>query len=166
MLKHLFSQRLYIQLSPERVLVRDPSSGEALHEVPEIAIQRTPDGKLKVLAVGSDARGAAAQPDTTVHNPFAHPRSLVSDFTLAEQVLKAFIRRVVGNKRLFLPSPRITMHPLGEHAGGLTQVELRAFHELALGAGAYQARIWLGPALTDDQLLSDELPASGRIVAP
>ena len=163
MLKAFFTQRLYIQLSPQRVLVRDPKSGLAIDEIPEIAVKRPPGGKATVLAVGQEARGAAAQPDATLHNPFAHPRSLVSDFTLAEHVLKDFMWRVRG-KRLFGPSPVIVMHPLGEHAGGLTQVELRAFRELALGAGASQVSIWVGPALTDEQLLSDKLPASGRIV--
>jgi rod shape-determining protein MreB len=165
MLKKFFNQRLYVQLSPESVLVRDPSSGEAIEEVPEIAIQRPQGGKAIVLAVGKEARGAATQPDATVHNPFAHPRSLVSDFTLAEAVLKALVRRAVGGKRFFVPNPIIVLHPLGDHAGGLTQVELRAFRELALGVGAHDVRIWLGPALTDQQLLSDKLPESGRIVS-
>ncbi|MFG6428818.1 rod shape-determining protein [Roseateles sp. LYH14W] len=165
MLKQFFNQQLYIQLSPQRVLVRDPKSGQAIDEVPEIALQRAPSGKLTIVALGQDARGAVAQPDTAVHNPFAHPRSLVSDFTLAEQVLKGFIWRVRG-RRLFTMSPVIVMHPLGEHAGGLTQLELRAFRELALGAGAASVRIWLGPPLTDEQLLSGTLPATGRIVSP
>ena len=166
MLKNFFSQCLYIQLSPQRVLVRDAKSGQAVDEVPEIAIHRPPSGKFAIAAVGREASAAAALPDTTLHNPFAHPRSLVSDFTLAEQVLKSFVRRAVGNKRTFMPSPVIVIHPLGEHAGGLTQVELRAFQELALGIGAQRARVWLGPALTDEQLLSDRLPDSGRMVSP
>lgn len=164
MLRDLFKQHLYIQLSPQRVLVRDPKSGQAIDEVPEIAVQQPPGGKATVAAVGTAARGAAAQPDTTVHNPFAHPRSLVSDFTLAEQVLKAFVRRVFGSNRLFVPSPAIVIHPLGEHAGGLTQVELRALRELALGAGAASVRVWQGPALTDEQLLSGNLPSTGKVL--
>ena len=163
MLKAFFEQHLYIQLSPQRVLVRDPKSGQAVDEVPEIAVQRPSGGKATVLAVGAAARAAAAQPDTTVANPFAHPRSLVSDFTLAELVLKAFVRRVFGSKRLFLPSPTSVIHPLGEHAGGLTQVELRALRELALGAGAASVKVWQGPTLTDAQLLSGEFPPGGQV---
>ena len=163
MLKDLFTQRLYIQLSPERVLMRDPKSNKSVDEVPEIAVQRPVGGKAVIVAVGAEARSAAAQPDTTVHNPFAHPRSLVSDFTLAEHVLKGFVQRLRGN-RLLLPSPVIVIHPLGEHAGGLTQVEVRALQELALGAGASSVKVWQGPALTDDQLLSGDLPASGKVL--
>jgi rod shape-determining protein MreB len=163
MFQAFFNPRLYIQLSPERVLVRDPTSGRAIDEVPEIAIQHPPGGKITMLAVGREARGAAGQPHTTVHNPFAHPRSLVSDFTVAEQVLRAFIRRLHGGRVVFLPSPVVVMHPLGEHAGGLTQVELRAMRELALGAGARKVHLWQGPALTDEQLLSGAFPAGGRL---
>jgi len=163
MLKHLFMRPLYVQLSPECVTVRDPSTQEVISEVPEIAFQQASTAKAVILAVGSSARDAAGAPDTQVLNPFAHPRSLVSDFTVAEQVLKAFVRRIRGNS-LFRPSPVIVIHPLGEHEGGLTQVELRAFRELALGAGAAKASIWLGPQLTDEQLLSGTYPATGRML--
>ena len=98
MLKALFKPRLYIQLSPERILVRDPNSGNEVNDVPEIAVQRPAGGKATVLAIGREARNAAVQPDTTVHNPFAHPRSLVSDFTLAEMLLKAFVRQATMNQ--------------------------------------------------------------------
>ena len=162
MLEQFFKQYLYVQLSPERVTVRDPKTQEFVAEVPEIAIQHPSTGKATILAVGSAARGAVGAPDIAVHNPFAHPRSLVSDFTVAEQVLKAFFRRVRG-KSLFQPSPVVIVHPLGEHKGGLTQVELRAFRELALGAGASEVHIWQGPQLTDEQIMSGEYPGTGRM---
>ncbi|MCE4554609.1 rod shape-determining protein [Pelomonas cellulosilytica] len=164
MLRDFFNQRLYIQLSPQRVKVRDPRSGREVDEVPEIAVQRPPTGKASVLAVGSQARSATAQAGATLHNPFAHPRSLVSDFTLADQVLKAFARRVVGGGMRFVPNPIVIVHPLGEHAGGLTQVEIRALRELALGLGASGAKVWQGPPLTDKQLLSGELPGTGSVL--
>lgn len=164
MLKHLFKQFLYVQLSPERVTVRDPKTGEAVSEIPEVAIQHSSTGKAKILAVGSVARAAASAPDIKVLNPFAHPRSLVSDFTVAEQVLKAFFGRVLGRSLLQL-SPVVIVHPLGEQTGGLTQVEIRAFRELALGAGASQARVWQGPQLTDEQVMSGEYPVSGNLLS-
>ena len=164
MLDQFFKQYIYVQLSPERVAVRDPKTHESVAEVPEVAIQHPSTGKATILAVGSAARGAAGTPHTEVLNPFAHPRSLVSDFTVAEQVLKAFFRRVRG-RSLLQPSPMVIVHPLGEHKGGLTQVELRAFRELALGAGASEVHIWQGPQLTDEQVLSGEYPATGRMLS-
>ncbi|RZJ08356.1 MAG: rod shape-determining protein MreB [Rubrivivax sp.] len=163
MLKSFFNQRLYIQLSPQRVLVRDPKAGRAVDEVPEIAVQQGPGGKTSVLAIGTEARGAAAQADTRLYNPFAHPRSLISDFTLAEQLLKGLVRRLYGGVQVFRPNPVVVMHPMGEHAGGLTQVELRALRELALGLGGRQVQIWEGQALTDAQLLSGDFPPGGQL---
>ena len=166
MLKDFFTQRLYIQLSPERVLVRDPKTGRNVDEVPEIAIQRPPGGKATVLAVGAEARGAAALAGALTHNPFAHPRSLVSDFTLAQQLLKALAGRVVQGRLRWAPNPEIVIHPLGDHAGGLTQVEIRSLQELAFGLGASGVQVWQGPALTDEQLLSGEFPDNGTFLSP
>lgn len=163
MLKQFFQQYLYIQLSPTRLTVRDPKSGEAISEAPEIAIQQPPGGKARILAVGQDARAMATQEHTSIRNPFGHPRSLISDFVGAEQLLRAFVRRV-RKGAVWAPSPIVVMHPLGEHAGGLTQVEIRALRELAFGAGASEVKVWQGPALTDEQLLSGELPASGQVL--
>ena len=164
MLAQLFKQYLYIQLSPERVTVRDPKTKRAVAEVPDIAIQRYGAGKARILAVGSVAREAVAAPDTEVVNPFAHPRSLVSDFTVAEQVLKAFVRRVRGTA-LLQPNPVVIVHPLGQHEGGLTQVEIRALRELAVGAGASEVRVWQGPGLTDEQILAGEYPSTGNMLS-
>nr|WP_315206659.1 rod shape-determining protein [uncultured Albidiferax sp.] len=164
MLAQFFKQFLYVQLSPERVTIRDPKTQDVVAEVPEIAIQHPASGKAKILAVGSAARGAANTPDTEILNPFAHPRSLVSDFTVAEQVLKAFVRRV-RSRSLIQPNPVVIVHPLGQHEGGLTQVEIRAFRELALGAGASKALVWRGPNLTDEQVLSGEYPATGSMLS-
>lgn len=164
MLQRLLSRPLYIQLSPRRVMLRDPKSGRVIDEVAEIATGPRPDGKTLVLGVGADARGAAAQGGGQVHAPFAHPRSLVSDFVLAQQLLKALVRRVSGGGWLQL-SPSIVLHPLGEHEGGLTQVEIRALQELALGSGAVAVQLWQGPALSDAQLLSGERPSGGRVLS-
>ena len=62
-------------------------------------------------------------------------------------------------------SPRVVMHPLGDPAGGFTQVEIRAFHEMALGAGASDVRVWQGRALTDQELLSRTFPADGQVLS-
>lgn len=161
-LRDFFSRQLYVQLSPTLLTVHDPHTGITVAEVPEIALQSLPGHKRTVVGVGTQARAAAAQPHVQVHNPLAHPRSLVSDFTLAEQLLKAFVRRAVPGA-VWLPSPEFIVHPLGEHAGGLTQVELRAMRELALGVGAREVRIWQGPTLTDEQLKSGQFPSTGKV---
>ncbi|MGH8621593.1 MAG: rod shape-determining protein, partial [Burkholderiales bacterium] len=56
---------------------------------------------------------------------------VIADFTVTEQMLKHFIRKV-HNTRIFKPSPRIIICvPCGS-----TQVERRAIRESAIGAGA------------------------------
>lgn len=146
---------LYIQLAPDRITIRNPKSGLTISEVPEMAIGGGP--KEKILAVGPQARGAAASQGAQLVNPFAHPRSLVSDFTVAEQLLKHYVRQVQG-RSLLAVSPVIVIHPLGDPEGGFTQVERRAFAEMARGAGASQAIVWTGRPLTDQEVLSRQFP--------
>ena len=155
----MFKPTIYIQISPDRLTLRNVKSGETLSEIPEMAI--SPPPKQKILGVGDQARGAAAAtPGAVLVNPFAHPRSLVSDFTVAEQLVKAFLHRMRGNS-WFAAAPMVVMHPLGDPAGGFTQVENRAFREMALGAGASQAIVWQGTPLTNAQILSGEFPSTG-----
>jgi rod shape-determining protein MreB len=127
---------LYIRISPERLVATNVKTGESLSEVPEIAIA----GK--------------------VINPFAHPRSMVSDFTSAELLLKQFVRRLCG-KAWFSPSPRIVIHPLGDPEGGFTQVERRAFREMAMGSGAAQVVVWTGRELTNQEVAEGTYPPGG-----
>ena len=149
---------IYIQISPELLTLKNLKTGESISEVPELAISTAP--KRKILAVGSQARLAAASGLAEVLNPFAHPRSLVSDFTVSEQLIKHQLSRIAG-KSLLAVSPCVIMHPLGSPAGGFTQVERRAFREMAFGAGASEVFVWTGRVLTDQEALSRRAPASG-----
>jgi rod shape-determining protein MreB and related proteins len=81
---------------------------------------------------------------------------------LGEQLLKEAVRRV--NSSVFR-APRVVMHPLGEPQGGLTQIEVRALQEMAMGAGARKAQVWVGRPLTDGELLSGQFPAGGQLLA-
>src|SRR5688572_3353161 len=106
---------IYVQISPERLTLKNLKSGVVISEIPEMAINPRP--KPTILAIGPDARVAARSQAATVVNPFAHPRSLVSDFTVAEQMLKHYMRRLLGNS-LFKPAPVVVIHPLGSPVGG------------------------------------------------
>ena len=157
-----FKQFIYVQISPDSLSVTNIKSGECISEVPELAISAPP--KQELLGAGAAARlTAAAHIGAVVVNPFAHPRSLVSDFNGALQLLKAFIARLKSGSALAM-SPTIIFHPLGNPDGGFTQVEGRAFRELALGAGAYKVILWYGDELTDQEILSGQYPAHGSII--
>ncbi|CAN7600102.1 rod shape-determining protein [Acidovorax sp. LjRoot117] len=154
----------YVQLSPAEVSVLNVKSNVLVRNLPEVALSAgaTPS----VLAVGRAARQAAAQSGGSWANPFGHPRSLVSDFVLAEAVLKHFVIQAApaGWKRLVAPSPRMVIHPLGDPEGGYTQVEIRALRELAVAAGAAHATVWQGRPLTREELKSGAFPAEGRVL--
>ena len=148
---------LYITLAPECLTVRNLRSGLVIAEVPELAVSRSPTPEI--LGVGSKARQAAAAQAAQVINPFNHPRSLVADFTAAEQVLRLLVRRATGQS-FFTLAPIIFIHPLGEPEGGFTALEYRAFRELALGAGASRVYLLEGKLLTDREIL--QLAKEGR----
>ncbi|MBC5786103.1 rod shape-determining protein [Ramlibacter sp. USB13] len=146
---------LYIQISPERLTVTNARTGASISEVPEIAM--APDGE-RVVAIGAEARTAAAAGSARVLNPFGHPRTLISDFTAADQVVRAFVKRSFAGS-VQLMKPRIVIHPLGDPEGGFTQVERRAIRELAAGAGAGQVVVWTGRPLTNAEVLESRFPA-------
>ena len=155
-----FRPVLYVQISPERVTLRNVQTGAMLAERPEVLIRTSP--KVTVLAFGDNVKWAVREePDAKVVNPFAHPRTLFSDYTVAELLLKGMVRRMPGRSRL-MPSPLIVVHPLGEPAGGYTQIERRVARELAMGAGAGEIIVWEGRALTDQEVLTRQFPAGGR----
>lgn len=167
-LDSFFNQAIYVQLARDWLMVRDPRTGRSVADVPELALQQE-GGKTIIVGAGAMARQAeAAMSGVTVVNPFAHPRTLISDFTAAVEVLKLFLERLqpqpLGLPFRLSPNPRMVLHPLGSYEGGLTQVELRALHELALGAGAAEAVVWEGPALRDEQVLEHTFPPEGSVL--
>jgi len=124
-----------------------------------LAISAPP--KQKVLAVGAQAKSTAIAASAKVVNPFAHPRSLVSDFTVAEQLIRHQLQSL-QSKSFLSPSPCVVMHPLGTPEGGFTQIERRAFREMALGAGASEVFVWTGRLLTDEEILLKHPPLGGE----
>lgn len=157
-----FIPTIYVQVLPERLTVRNIKTGQSVSEVPELALAGSPG--RKILGVGDQARALASEFGVEIVNPFAHPRSLISDFVFGEHVLKDFLYCVQG-RPLLAVSPRFIVHPLGNPAGGLTQVECRAFHEMAMGAGAAKVTLWQGRSLSDQELLSRQFPEGGQVLS-
>ena len=130
---------LYVRLSPERLVVRDARAGRMFDQAAALAVTRA--APRRIVAVGDQAvlAAAGAQQPVDLVRPFAHPRTLMADFTGGEQLLKAAIQTVLRGRWLAL-SPRVLMHPVGEPVGGLTQVEIRALLKRAAIFAALQAR--------------------------
>ena len=153
---------IYVQLSPELLTVRNILTGDGISEAPELVIAYDP--RPGVVAVGSEARSADLTPQVQVVNPFSHPRSLVSDFSVGEQVLKGFLRRL-QERFIFIRAPKLVLHPQVDPAGGFTQIEIRALHAMGMGAGAAKVVVWQGRRLSDEELLSGKFPNAGRVLA-
>ncbi len=157
----LFAAPLYIRLSPFKLSVRNVKTGLSINEVPEIALSRGLNPQI--LDIGDKAALHRSSKTAVVINPFAHPRSLVSDASTGKRVLKAFVRQL-GKRSRFRLAHRIVLHPQGEPAGGYTQLEIRALHDLARGIGASSVVVWQGPELTNEQILTRRYPTTGQLL--
>jgi rod shape-determining protein MreB len=151
---------IYVQVSPHRLTLRNAKTGESVTTSPEVALAK--GRNPKVVAVGAKARKQESR-TVQVLNPFAHPRTLLADFGAAQQLLRTLLPQVRG--RSLFGGPRLVMHLQDDPAGGFTQLEIRGFQELALGAGASTAVVWQGPNLTDEQLQSGQFPKEGRVLS-
>ncbi len=153
---------IYIQISPDNISVKNVRSGETISEVAELALSAPPE--QKILGVGAMARdAAAANAGAVIVRPFAHPRSLVSDFTSAMQIIKAFVARLKSASALAM-SPVIIIHPLGNPDGGFTEIESRAFRELGFAVGVRKVILWYGGPMIDQEILSGQYPSHGRAI--
>lgn len=151
MLKRWFAQHidtaLYIQLSAQQLRVFNLATGAEFKETPLIAVEQNPACRLSVKAVGNDAQALVNTVGVEVVNPFSHPRLLIANFARAEKVM-AFAIKQVCRGRLFTASPKVVLQPMEKLEGGITDVEVRAFRELCLGAGAREVVVYVGAPLT------------------
>lgn len=82
--------------------------------------------------------------------PYSHSRLLVGNFSAAQICLKEAVVEAKGSG--FSLATVIVVQPMDRLEGGLSQVEERLLHELAMGAGAYKALVWVGQRLSDDEV--------------
>jgi rod shape-determining protein MreB and related proteins len=147
-IKQTFSSTLYVCIWRDRLLVKDIDNGKVFDDIPLVAIS---DDEKKIIAVGKDAKN-----ELNVVNPFDHPRTLLSDFTVGEKLLQHAYRYVFSNS-YFKPAPLVYIHPMEKLEGGLTQIEARAFRELASGAGAREVYVCSGVQYTDEEIRSGHI---------
>ena len=55
-------------------------------------------------------------------------------------------------------------HPRVNPEGGWTQIEIRALHELAMGAGASRVVVWHGREISDEELREQRFDAGGEVL--
>ena len=134
-LRSYFSNDLAIDLGTANTLIYVRGKGIVLNEPSVVAIRTEggPNAKKTIQAVGMAAKQMLGKTPGNITAIRPMKDGVIADFTVTEQMLKQFIKRV-HDSRLLQPSPRIIICvPCGS-----TQVERRAIRESALGAGASQ----------------------------
>jgi rod shape-determining protein MreB len=140
-----FGTTIYAQIWESRVKLTDIQTEKIFDEKPLVAIDNKDKSKPVVVAVGNEVSIGAA--DVEIINPFSHPRVLFSDFTVGEKFFQYAIKKLLGDK-LISPGPFVIVHPMEKTEGGLTMIEVRAFRELAFGAGARDSVVYEGNELS------------------
>ncbi|UXZ55193.1 rod shape-determining protein [Vreelandella venusta] len=129
-LRGLFSSDLSIDLGTANTLIYVRGRGIVLDEPSVVAIRQS--GNMRTVAsVGTDAKRMLGRTPGNITAIRPMKDGVIADFTVTEQMLQHFIRKV--HQSTFLtPSPRVLVCvPCMS-----TQVERRAIRESAEGAGA------------------------------
>jgi len=134
-LRGYFSDDMAIDLGTANTLIYVRGKGIVLNEPSVVAIRQEggPNSKKTIQAVGKEAKMMLGKTPGNIIAIRPMKDGVIADFTVTEQMLKQFIKKV-HQSRLFSPSPRIIICvPCGS-----TQVERRAIREAAIEAGASQ----------------------------
>jgi rod shape-determining protein MreB len=132
-LSSYFNDDLAIDLGTANTLIYVRGKGIVLDEPSVVAIRQEggPNGKKVIQEVGLAAKQMLGRTPGNITAIRPMKDGVIADFTVTEQMLKHFIKKV-HQSRVFKPSPRIIICvPCGS-----TQVERRAIRESAIGAGA------------------------------
>ena len=130
-LRSYFSNDIAIDLGTANTLVYVRGKGIVLDEPSVVSIRTDQNGRKVIQEVGREAKLMVGRTPGNIEAVRPLKDGVIADFTVTEQMLKNFIRRV-HDSRLFAPAPRIVICV----PWGSTQVERRAIRESALGAGA------------------------------
>jgi rod shape-determining protein MreB len=133
-----FSTDMAIDLGTANTLIYVRGQGIVLNEPSVVAIREEggPSSKKMIQQVGLAAKQMLGRTPGNITAIRPMKEGVIADFTVTEQMLKMFIRKV-NPPRLFSANPRIVICvPYGS-----TQVERRAIREAAYGAGARKVEL-------------------------
>jgi rod shape-determining protein MreB len=157
------SRRLvYVQISPERILLRRVATGETIDDVPQAAV----DAQGIVVAYGRGADDAVKwHPNLRLVNGFSHPRTLMGDVDVAAATLRAFLETMFPRmKRRLRPlKPDLVIHPLGPD--DLSGLEVWGLQRVAELAGARHVSLWQGEEPAYETLVRGTAQPSGAFRA-
>lgn len=133
-----FSNDIAIDLGTANTIVYVKGKGVVLNEpsMVALAIDKSGFGK-KIIAVGHDAKTMLGKTPGQIEVIRPMKDGVIADFTITEQMIKYFIKKINSKKGLFsLPATIVICVPCGS-----TQVERRAIKDSALAAGARRVEL-------------------------
>lgn len=148
-------QDIGIDLGTASVLVYIKGKGIVLNEPSVVAIDRNNN---KILAVGEEARLMLGR--TPGHIVAVRPLrdGVISDYNVTEKMLRYFIDKAIGRKRIFKPRMVVCV------PSGVTEVEKRAVIDAANQAGARTTKLIEEPIAAAIGAGLDISKASGNMV--
>src|SRR3989339_823227 len=135
-----FSKDLGIDLGTANTLVYVKEKGILINEPSVVAINTRTD---QILAVGHDARDMLGKTPPHIHIIKPLTKGVISDFEVAEKMLKYFIDKVHREMHVLLPRPRVVVGVPPE----ITEVERKAVEDAVLSAGAREVFLVEEPML-------------------
>lgn len=121
-----FRNEIGIDLGTASVLVYIKGKGIVLREPSVVAIDKNTD---KVLAVGNEARKMLGRTPGNIVAIRPLKDGVISDYDVTERMLRHFINKTCGKRRLFSPKIIICV------PSGVTEVEKRAVLDATMEAG-------------------------------
>jgi len=152
-----FGAVLYVQIWEKKIKVTDITTKKIVFDEKALVAVKNKNGKKSIEAIGNNAALVSdSSLNIEVSQPFSHKRLLLSNFTLAEILLHHIFNNEM--KRHIFVGPRVVIHPMEKIEGGLGQIEIRAFRDLAIGAGARCVKVHQGKELSISNFDYEFLP--------
>lgn len=148
-------QDIGIDLGTASVLVYIKGKGIVLQEPSVVAIDRNTN---RILAVGEEARLMLGRTPGNIVAIRPLREGVISDYEITEKMLRYFIDKAVGRRRLFKPRMIVCV------PSGVTEVEKRAVKDAANNAGARNTQLIEEPIAAAIGAGLDIAKASGNMV--
>lgn len=148
-------QDIGIDLGTASVLVYIRGKGIVLQEPSVVAIDRNTN---RILAVGEDARMMLGRTPGNIVAIRPLREGVISDYQVTEKMLRYFIDKAVGRRRLFKPRMIVCV------PSGVTEVEKRAVKDAANNAGARNTQLIEEPIAAAIGAGLDIEKASGNMI--
>lgn len=148
-------QDIGVDLGTASVLVYIKGKGIVLREPSVVAIDRNNN---KILAVGEEARMMLGRTPGNIVALRPLREGVISDYDITEKMLRYFIDKAIGRRRLFKPRMIVCV------PSGVTEVEKRAVIDAANNAGARSTKLIEEPIAAAIGAGLDISKASGNMV--